>query len=96
MNQPGLGVDVGALIGSRASWEWVDIATLNGHRWRWDGFWPKGVAVPGDAGTGGDFGGLCLPPRVGLRRVGKKEIGVEVVGVVGGGMRGGEGLWGEG
>ena len=85
MNQPGLGAGAGVWNERGVSWEWVNAAKLDGLRWRWDGFWPGGVQVPRDPGTGGDFGGLCLPPKSSMRRLGKREIGVEVVGVVGAG-----------
>lgn len=80
-----LALGAGAPRTKEAAWEWTNVASLDGVRWRWDGFWPRGQKAPRMPGQGGDYGGLCLPPRVATRRKGKKEVGVEVVQVVGGG-----------
>ncbi|KAI5808244.1 hypothetical protein DFH27DRAFT_638902 [Peziza echinospora] len=65
------------------TWKWETIPRLARARWRWDGFFPK---IPGvgskDARA---FGGLCLPPRVRLRRRGRRNEVLKTVEVLGGG-----------
>ena len=88
MAQPGLGASSGSESGGDSegsSWSWTNIAKLNGHRWRWDGFWPPGQQKVKNAGQNGDYGGLCLPPRFALRMTGTNDVGLSVVEVVGGG-----------
>lgn len=75
----------GAVNDTGSSWSWTNIAKLDGHRWRWDGFWPPGQQKVKNAGQSGDYGGLCLPPRLALRKKGTKDVGLRVVEVVGGG-----------